>query len=81
MLRQRHFSCPAVFSMREEVAFPLIFFLGSQGCGWAGEVNVLPAGERQRVSLRARRERGAWLKPQVIGRWPARLREVSGQWI
>lgn len=77
ILRQRHFSCPAIFSMREEVA-PLILFLGSERCGWAEEVNVLPTRERQRVRLGARREQGAWLKPEVIGRWPARLRRVSG---
>lgn len=78
IIRQRYFSCPAIFSMREEVAFPLILFLGSEGCEWAREVNALSAIERQRVSLGARREQGAWLKPDAIGRWPAKLRRVSG---
>lgn len=34
---------------------------------------MLPARERQRVSLGGKRKRGAWLKPQVVGWWPARL--------
>jgi len=31
--------------MREEVAFPVILFLGSQGCRWAGEANAASQGE------------------------------------
>lgn len=75
ILRQRSFSCPATFSMRETVAFPLILCLCSHGFVWAGEVNVLPA--RQRVSLQARSEWGTWHKPQVIGGWPASQQLLS----
>lgn len=57
ILRQRHFSCPAIFSMREGMAFSLILFLGSQvGRGGKcaasqGETEGQPQGKERVGSL------------------------------